>query len=74
MQLQNNDSDKCQYVKLNLQYLIMLFKGKGRDFSTEYNVAKVRMEIILKPYALFAKKNLIMKKVWKLLIFLKENC
>ena len=59
MQLQNNDSDKCPIcqMKLNLQYLIMLFEGKGRDFGTEYNEAKVRMANYIKTICFICQKK-----------------
>lgn len=45
-QLSNNNNDKCPLCEksLNLNYLVMLFEGKGRNFEFEYNEAKIRMK------------------------------
>ena len=59
LQLINNDGDKCPFCqkKINLQYLIMQFEERGRDFENEYTEAKIRMKNYIKTMCFICNKK-----------------
>ena len=59
LQLINNDGDKCPFCqkKINLQYLIMQFEERGRDFENEYTEARIRMKNYIKTMCFICNKK-----------------
>ena len=60
LQSSMEDTNKCPLCKksLNLDYLVMLLKNKGRNFEIEYNEAKIRMKNYCKTLCFGCEKKI----------------
>ena len=64
LQSSMEDTNKCPLCKksLNLDYLVMLLKNKGRNFEIEYNEAKIRMKNYCKTLCFGCEKKITNEK------------